>query len=80
MNQCYRLFSKICVQLKFYKHLHNSRKALAKLDDHMLCDIGVTRREAEKESEKSIWVFKEKSHEKFNIGFRQKLNIKKCQP
>ncbi len=35
--------------------LYRQRNALAKLDDHMLADIGVSRGEALRESERAIW-------------------------
>jgi uncharacterized protein YjiS (DUF1127 family) len=31
------------------------RRALASLDDHMLCDIGITRIDAAREYEKPFW-------------------------
>jgi uncharacterized protein YjiS (DUF1127 family) len=36
-------------------HLTQSRKALRKLDDHLLRDIGLTRAEAEAEASRPVW-------------------------
>ena len=43
------------IRVRRYKHLSKSRRALAKLNDEMLNDIGITRAEAEKEAAKPFW-------------------------
>lgn len=46
-----RLFSR----LRTAEALAKSRRRLARLDDHLLRDIGLTRTEAEAEAERSAW-------------------------
>ncbi len=35
--------------------LHHQRQALARLDDHILRDVGLTRDEAEREARRAAW-------------------------
>ena len=42
-------------EVKARVELARQRRALAKLDDHALKDIGVTRREAQTEATRSVW-------------------------
>ena len=49
------VIAKCLNKLHNYKLLINSRNALARLDDDMLKDIGLTRAEAEEEAAKPFW-------------------------
>lgn len=53
------IFRPILVRLgRTFRHrlqLRASRRRLAELDPHMLCDIGLTRDEAEKEALLPLW-------------------------
>ena len=42
-------------QLALYKHRYNSRKALLKLDENRLRDIGLSKQQAEEEAYKPFW-------------------------
>lgn len=48
-------FSALIRNIVAARALARQRKALAKLDDHLLCDIGLTRSEAENESRRPAW-------------------------
>ncbi|GAA3853238.1 DUF1127 domain-containing protein [Celeribacter arenosi] len=45
------IVSRVVTALK----LARTRQSLSKLDDHMLADIGLTREEARRESERPLW-------------------------
>ena len=62
-------------QLEHYNHLINSRRALAKLDDSMLKDIGLTRAEAENEAEKPFW----KNESFMSVNKKNKSPLKQTQ-
>ena len=49
------LQSKCLQRLLIYKHRIKSRRALLKLDDRMLQDIGISREQARTEVEKPFW-------------------------
>jgi uncharacterized protein YjiS (DUF1127 family) len=42
--------------IKMWFQRSRQRRALAELDDRMLCDIGVTRSQAQREAAKPIWM------------------------
>lgn len=61
-------------QLLIYKHRYKSRKALLKLDDRMLQDIGINREQANQEGHRYFWkgdsfVFDTKDYTKFKVNF-----------
>ena len=66
-------------QLLIYKHRYKSRKALLKLDDRMLQDIGIRRDQANQEGHKHFWkgdsfVFDTKVYSKLKYRvFQEKL-------
>ena len=49
------LLLRLLQQLLIYKHRRKSRKALLKLDDHMLNDIGISKDQARQEAQKPFW-------------------------
>ncbi len=50
-----RFIANLLIRLKHYKHLIDSRRALAKLNDDMLKDIGISKAEANNEATKAFW-------------------------
>jgi uncharacterized protein YjiS (DUF1127 family) len=49
-------------QLALYKHRYSSRKALLRLDENRLRDIGISKQQAEEEANKPFW----KGHDMHN--------------
>lgn len=45
----------ILTKLKTYRHRHSTRKTLKELPDYLLKDMGISRHEAIKESQKPFW-------------------------
>ncbi|WP_374431688.1 DUF1127 domain-containing protein [Tabrizicola sp.] len=50
-----RIPGRFLARLIAIEAMARSRRSLARLDDHLLRDIGLTRAEAEAEAEKSAW-------------------------
>ena len=50
-----QLLEQYSIQLVEYKHRYKSRRALLKLDDDMLNDIGISRQQAFEEGTKPFW-------------------------
>lgn len=46
----------ICQTLVLYRHRYRSRKALARLNNSQLSDIGLTKEEAREEADRPFWV------------------------
>lgn len=49
-------------QIRSWFECHRQRRALSRLDDRLLRDIGVTRAEAAREAAKPFWDFEAKHH------------------
>jgi uncharacterized protein YjiS (DUF1127 family) len=49
------LSNRVTARIQRLARLWRSRISLARLDDHLLADIGLTRREAETESARPVW-------------------------
>ncbi|TXR54276.1 DUF1127 domain-containing protein [Reinekea thalattae] len=50
------LVNAILTKLKTYRHRHSTRKTLKELPDYLLDDMGISRHEAIKESQKPFWI------------------------
>jgi uncharacterized protein YjiS (DUF1127 family) len=50
------LFRRALQRLALWLRRHQTRRVLHELDTHMLRDIGLTRRQAEREAAKPFWI------------------------
>ena len=54
-NTLFNVFKRLIIKLASTIEKQKARKQLGKLDDHLLRDIGMSRLEAKKESQKYFW-------------------------
>ena len=55
-RRCRAAVTAIAATISFWRHRSRSRHLLTTLDDHLLRDIGVSRLEAWRESDKPFWM------------------------